>query len=112
MIKRMHDFEGGKYTLVRDEDGRITALRYRGDWREFVGDKFIHILGNAFFELLDRQTPAVFTMHCPNAEPHDRHSFTKLWRKIDLPNLREPEIYPESWNATYRCPGIEGEDDE
>lgn len=48
----------------------------------------------------------MFAMQCKITEPHQPHTFVKRWRKIQLPFLRNPENYPDSWNAAYYCSGI------
>lgn len=34
----------GKYTVVQDESGKLTALRYGEPWRDCVGDNLILML--------------------------------------------------------------------
>lgn len=41
-IKR--DFADGKYTLIREPDGRMYALRYDEYWRNLVGDNLIYYM--------------------------------------------------------------------
>lgn len=47
----------------------------------------------------------MFTLTCEATEPHGPHQHEKIWVKAELPYLRLPETYPDTWKATYRCPG-------
>lgn len=35
------ELDGGKYTVVQDEQGRLTALRNGEPWRDLVGDNLV-----------------------------------------------------------------------
>jgi hypothetical protein len=48
----------------------------------------------------------MFPRQCDEAKQHEPHVYDKFWRKADLPELRHPDLYPESWYATYQCPGV------
>jgi hypothetical protein len=53
------DIESGKYTIVRDAAGRLTALRYGEPWRDCCGDGMILALA---YEVLNlRETLASIT---------------------------------------------------
>lgn len=52
-VKR-HDLEDGKYTLILTDGYRIEALRHGEPWRTFVGDKFISLLVQEFFDRGER----------------------------------------------------------
>lgn len=53
--ERRMDFENGKYTLIMDDGGIVTALRHGEPWREFIGDKFIGLLARKVFGLEDHE---------------------------------------------------------
>ncbi len=38
------ELDGGKYTVIRENDGRMHALRYGEPWRDLVGDNLIYWL--------------------------------------------------------------------
>lgn len=48
----------------------------------------------------------MFTRSCGESIPHAAHEFSHLWRRSELPFLRDPENYPDEWTAQYRCPGV------
>lgn len=51
MPERRHDLEDGKYTVILAEDGHtVRVLRHGEPWRDFIGDKFVSLLVQAFFE--------------------------------------------------------------
>ena len=49
----------------------------------------------------------MFALQCDQTTPHLAHEHIKRWRKVQLPHLKSPDLYPDSWNAWYRCPGVE-----
>lgn len=43
-----HDFADGKYTVMMDDKGGMTALRYGEPWkRDLVGDQLVASLTNS-----------------------------------------------------------------
>lgn len=51
VTERRFDLDGGKYTVILNSDGyTVTALRHGEPWRDFVGDKFVSLLVQEFFE--------------------------------------------------------------
>ncbi len=45
--------ENGKYGIYLYDDGTVKVQRYREDWRDFTGDKFVCLLVATLFELID-----------------------------------------------------------
>ena len=52
MTKAM-SLENGKYTIYLYDDGSVKVERYREEWRDFTGDKFIFLLVSKFMELVE-----------------------------------------------------------
>ena len=51
---RRHEIDDGKYTLTLADEYKVSALRYGEPWREFVGDKFMSLLVQEFFEMKEK----------------------------------------------------------
>ena len=52
----------------------------------------------------------MFVHLCDDTSPHAPHQHTRVWFKSQLPELRNPDIYPASWTALYNCYGVTGEE--
>jgi len=51
----------------------------------------------------------MFLLPCGDTVAHSEHEHVKHWIKAQLgPYLQNASSYPDSWDVTYRCPGIEG----
>jgi len=48
----------GKYTVVQDAEGRLTALRYGEPWRDCCGDGLIHALASEVENLREKLADA------------------------------------------------------
>jgi len=48
----------------------------------------------------------MFKKQCHETDCHPAHEFSHIWKKAELPFLLDPENYPESWGALYKCPGV------
>lgn len=63
MTKTTFHFDGGKYTIVRDDTTFATeAYRYGETWdRSFVGDKLFHAMLNRI-EAMDNALNTIYTL--------------------------------------------------
>ena len=48
----------------------------------------------------------MFKRTCGDTDPHPAHQYIKIWTKAELPHLRDPELYPDTWPSGYKCDGI------
>lgn len=55
----------GKYTVVCEEDGALSCLRYDAEWRNLTGDKMVLTLAQEVQSL--RETQAVLLGGCKKA---------------------------------------------
>jgi len=50
----------------------------------------------------------MFLLQCGDTMPHPAHQHVKHWEKAQLrPHLAQDYAFPDEWDVTYQCPGLE-----